>query len=215
MQTLLLFLLHAPALAGSTPIEIEAASPTATDGTILFVHNRTTTLQLSAGFDGNLPAYVLVGPTVGGANPSCPPQISPVCLGLANPWFLLGNAQLNAQGNGVFTYDVPDTIPPRPAFLQVGIPSPTFGPIFTGLRGVRFLTEDGDADGDGVTNAFEIDRGTDPTVQDTDGDGLLDPTEILGWNTDPNNPDTDGDGTTDGDEVNVFGTNPLDPNSRP
>ena len=49
--------------------------------------------------------------------------------------------------------------------------------------------EDGDDDGDGLSNQEEADLGTDP-----------------------NNPDTDGDGLADGDEV-TLGTDPLDPNS--
>lgn len=43
-----------------------------------------------------------------------------------------------------------------------------------------------DADNDGLSNELEYANGTEPTVADTDGDGL-----------------------SDGDEVNVYGTNPL------
>ena len=40
--------------------------------------------------------------------------------------------------------------------------------------------EDGDEDydGDGITNKFEITLGTDPTLSDTDGDGLNDYDEV-------------------------------------
>ena len=48
---------------------------------------------------------------------------------------------------------------------------------------------------------------TDPTVADTDGDGVEDGIETA-LGTDPLNPDTDGDGLTDGEE-RQFGTNPL------
>ncbi|MFQ5910830.1 MAG: hypothetical protein ACE5IJ_08960, partial [Thermoplasmata archaeon] len=47
---------------------------------------------------------------------------------------------------------------------------------------------------------------TDPTLSDTDLDGLNDYEELLN-NTNPLLDDTDGDGLTDGDEVKVYGTN--------
>ena len=47
----------------------------------------------------------------------------------------------------------------------------------------------------------EVQRGTDPNVTDTDGDGLDDAAEVLVHRTDPTNPDTDGDGINDGAEV--------------
>lgn len=55
-------------------------------------------------------------------------------------------------------------------------------------------TIDGDIDGDGIENTLEIKIGTSPMSADTDGDGLLDPTEV----TDLSHPaDTDGDGKID------------------
>ena len=65
----------------------------------------------------------------------------------------------------------------------------------------------GDPDGDGLVNADEHQWGTDPTVADTDGDGLSDGRE-LGTDgdadpttvTNPLSPDTDGDGLWDGEE---------------
>ncbi len=86
-------------------------------------------------------------------------------------------------------------------------------------------TPDGDPDGDGLTNAGEFLRQTDPNNPDTDADGLTDlvETNTRVWvgpadtGTDPRDPDTDGDGLPDGVETNtgVFvssldtGTNPL------
>ncbi|MCA9859397.1 MAG: hypothetical protein KC438_06715, partial [Thermomicrobiales bacterium] len=92
-----------------------------------------------------------------------------------------------------------------------------------------------DTDLDGLSDADEIARGTDPTVADTDlggrtdgeevlidgtdpldgaddrfdgdGDGLF-TFEELALGTDPANPDTDFDGVSDGAEVEA-GTNPL------
>jgi len=96
---------------------------------------------------------------------------------------------------------------------------------------------DADSDGDGLTNRFELQYGTDPNNPDTDGDGLPDGWEIkygydplkresdaalnsdedgdgltllqeARYGTDPRNRDTDGDGVSDGDEV-ALETNPL------
>jgi hypothetical protein len=71
-----------------------------------------------------------------------------------------------------------------------------------------------DADGDGLTNLQEFQRGTDPKNPDTDGDGLSDGFEVNTSHTLPTEPDTDRDGRRDGQEVNgpIF-TNPLDADS--
>jgi hypothetical protein len=66
-----------------------------------------------------------------------------------------------------------------------------------------------DPDGDGLSNADELEQGTDPNNPDTDGDGLSDGDEIHVYGTDPLNRDTDGDGLLDGEEVNVHGTDPA------
>ena len=67
-----------------------------------------------------------------------------------------------------------------------------------------------DSDGDGLTDAEEMDLGTDPNDPDSDGDGLNDGYEIdIG--TDPNDPDSDDDGIPDGTEIDI-GTDPNDPN---
>ena len=66
-----------------------------------------------------------------------------------------------------------------------------------------------DADGDGLANAVELEKGTDLTKADTDGDGISDLEEISQRKTDPCNCDTDGDGLTDGDEL-VLNLNPLE-----
>jgi hypothetical protein len=57
-----------------------------------------------------------------------------------------------------------------------------------------------DTDGDGLSDAVEKARATDPGAQDSDDDGLSDVQEVL-WKTAPDNPDSDGDGLTDGEEV--------------
>ena len=70
-----------------------------------------------------------------------------------------------------------------------------------------------DTDGDGLTDAIEMELGTDINKADTDEDGLSDFAEYDQYKTDPLNPDTDGDGLSDGDEVNSYSTNPLEADS--
>ena len=64
-----------------------------------------------------------------------------------------------------------------------------------------------DNDGDGFTNAQEIEFGTNPLSSDTDADRLEDAAE-RGRGTNPTLADTDGDGLDDGDEVRL-GLDPL------
>jgi hypothetical protein len=75
-----------------------------------------------------------------------------------------------------------------------------------------------DTDGDGLSDAVEIDGeygpATDPDHPDTDGDGLSDGEELREYGTDPANPDTDGDGHGDGAEVSA-GADPTDPDDTP
>ncbi|MCF7837945.1 MAG: OmpA family protein [Candidatus Marinimicrobia bacterium] len=70
-----------------------------------------------------------------------------------------------------------------------------------------------DSDGDGLTDAEEIEMGTDPFNPDTDGDGLTDYEEVRTYFTDPLNPDSDWDGLTDGAEVHIYATDPLNPDT--
>jgi hypothetical protein len=66
-----------------------------------------------------------------------------------------------------------------------------------------------DTDGDGLTDADELRRGSDPNSTDSDGDGLEDGDEVYVHRTDPADADTDGDGLSDGAEVNTHGTDPT------
>jgi len=66
-----------------------------------------------------------------------------------------------------------------------------------------------DSDGDGLSDTFEGEIGTDPFNPDTDGDGLNDGEEVNLYNTDPLNPDSDYDGLKDGEEVLTYKTDPL------
>lgn len=72
------------------------------------------------------------------------------------------------------------------------------------------VVEDVDSDGDGLTDAEEIQAGTDPTNPDTDNDGLGDREEVQTYGTDPLDADTDGDTYLDGGEV-AGGYNPNGP----
>lgn len=67
-----------------------------------------------------------------------------------------------------------------------------------------------DSDGDGLTNAEELDAGTSVSKPDTDSDGLGDKEELQVYGTDPRRTDTDGDGFFDGQEVRS-GYNPNGP----
>jgi hypothetical protein len=69
-------------------------------------------------------------------------------------------------------------------------------------------TAGADPDNDGLTNAEELAAGSNPTLPDTDGDGLLDGAEVKTHDTDPNKADTDGDLLSDAEEVNTHKTNP-------
>lgn len=66
-----------------------------------------------------------------------------------------------------------------------------------------------DSDMDGLSDAEELEIGTDPYDPDSDKDGLSDFDEVRKHKTDPNNPDTDYDGLKDGAEVYTHKTEPL------
>lgn len=82
-------------------------------------------------------------------------------------------------------------------------------PFNTSNTQVTVLGQNEDYDDDSVTNKKEVDEGTDPTLKDTDGDGLPDNEELYTVGSDPNDPDTDGDGLSDGVEVNNHDTEPT------
>jgi Bacterial TSP3 repeat len=64
----------------------------------------------------------------------------------------------------------------------------------------RVTISDVDTDNDTLTNAEELELGTNPNSADTDGDGLSDKQELeLG--TSPNSSDSDSDGISDGEEI--------------
>lgn len=102
----------------------------------------------------------------------------------------------------------------------------TFGRDWMGgpatLSVVDITPDDPDTDGDGITDADEVDLyGTNPELADSDGDGLDDPVELFDilcgpmgdQRPDPTNPDSDGDGLSDGYEVNVVNSDACNPDS--
>ncbi|NHJ04321.1 MAG: hypothetical protein EAX90_05830 [Candidatus Heimdallarchaeota archaeon] len=65
-----------------------------------------------------------------------------------------------------------------------------------------------DTDNDRISDSEEVKLGSNPTLADTDGDGLNDYAEIYVTKTDFNNPDTDEDGISDYFEVYFYHSNP-------
>ena len=70
-----------------------------------------------------------------------------------------------------------------------------------------------DPDADGFDNQQEFLLGTNPTLSDSDSDGLSDSEEVNTYSTDPLDPDSDDDGLSDGNEVNTYSTDPNDTDS--
>ena len=69
-----------------------------------------------------------------------------------------------------------------------------------------------DTDNDGLNDSYEwLTLMTDPTLNDTDGDGLTDGNEVLTLMTNATLNDTDGDGLNDGWEVRYNGTSGVNP----
>ena len=68
-----------------------------------------------------------------------------------------------------------------------------------------------DLDEDDLTNLEEYINNSNPLLNDTDSDGLLDGEEVKVYFTQPDNEDSDSDGVSDGEERRN-GSDPLDPN---
>lgn len=101
-----------------------------------------------------------------------------------------------------------------------GLPDPWEEIYFPG--DLTKLSGNADYDGDGLTDAQELAKSTNPTKADTDDDGLRDGVETntgvyvsaTDTGTDPLKADADNDGRGDGDEVNgPPKTDPFDPDS--
>jgi hypothetical protein len=88
--------------------------------------------------------------------------------------------------------------------------------------GANYSLTNPDSDGDGVTdgaedidrdslsNAEEVEAGTDLQAYDTDNDSLGDGAELIVFSTSPTKSDTDGDGLPDSVEINSTALDPTD-----
>ncbi|BCX47989.1 phosphoesterase PA-phosphatase [Haloferula helveola] len=108
-----------------------------------------------------------------------------------------------------------------------GIPD-FFEEAYTTPPSITSMLPGDDPEPDGLTNLEEYQNATDPTVADTDGDGLTDGEEVNGllnpWSggvagalpgepTDPNKSDSDGDTLSDFVEVDAGNGSVTDPNA--
>lgn len=111
-----------------------------------------------------------------------------------------------------------DTPPSLPSgdFVVPPVPPPDASGSIDYLLGAPLVSSSGlvvqagenDTDRDGLTNDQESQAGTNPAVQDTDGDMLSDGDEVKKYRTDSLKADSDGDGYTDAQEIKN-GYNPL------
>jgi hypothetical protein len=122
-------------------------------------------------------------------------------------------AETTVQGEGGNASYVAAMIGDAVETVTVATPEPTPEPSLPEATSIPFPpapTEIStfDSDADGLNDSDEALYGTDPGNPDSDGDGLLDGTEVLQLGTSPVSSDTDGDGLLDGDEVGIYGTSP-------
>ena len=80
---------------------------------------------------------------------------------------------------------------------------------------LTMLSENGDADSDGLIDKGEFLAGADPTNPDTDGDTISDGAEVVSWRSNPTSRDSDSDGIEDQEEIaeNPVVTNPANEDS--
>jgi cysteine-rich repeat protein len=172
-----------------------------------FVSGSTLTIRVTGQPPGTV-MNLIVGTNIA-APGLCPPPIAPTCLDLSAGFTNLGTATTNAAGVAQFVINTPAALPPRAEFQAYGARAGTYylsnSVLLTSYVGTA------DADNDGLSNAQEIQAGTDLLNPDTDGDGLNDGGERAAG-TDPRDPDSDDDGLADGGELNA-GTNPLNPDT--
>lgn len=152
-----------------------------------------------------------------GATPSGTPTLPPdyVLGGGGLPWMRIigvGVVVLLVLGGGMAFYQLRSTNTttiPQPT-TPTSDTVPTTIPDTTIPNPAIIPTINPDQDGDGLSTEQETTLGTDPTIADTDGDGLFDGEESTAYQSDPLKSDTDGDTYSDGDEVRN-GYSPIGP----
>ena len=134
-------------------------------------------------------------------------QTSDMSADRLNAYGLQSGDTWNASDHLPVVVDVALSSAQADDFDEDGVPdltdncTDTFNPDQADFNGNGLGDACEDSDQDGVWDADELLLGTDPTVQDTDGDGLTDGAEIDLFNTDPLSGDSDNDGVSDALEL--------------
>src|SRR5271157_3460001 len=159
----------------------------------------------------NIPSFQVTGANLTGSTFSFYPPYSP-------PVITVNSATIGQSGtSATLNITVAPNILGSFALVATNAAGPSSqvpGPNNT----FNIIDPNGDADGDGLTNAVEVAIGTSPVNPDTDGDGMPDGWEVF-YGLNPLNPadanqDADGDGLTNLQEFQL-GTNPRNPNRVP
>jgi hypothetical protein len=159
----------------------------------------------------NIPSFVATGVGLTGSSFSFVPAF-------AVPPITINSATISPDGTSA-TLNITISPGAAGAFTLVATNgSGSSSGIASPSNTLNVLAPDDDADGDGLTNAFEVAIGTDPLNPDTDGDGMPDGWEVF-YGLNPLNPadanmDADGDGLTNLQEYQA-GTSPRNPNRVP
>jgi cytoskeletal protein RodZ len=147
---------------------------------------------------------------------------------LSNPVAATAPAPSDEPISSGNSFTEPEVIPSKPVVtppVGTNVPPPTSidpntaPPMIAATNTAQAMIDPGavvapitpptdDQDKDGLSDAREVELGTDAMKADTDGDGLSDGDEVLKYRTNPLVPDTDGDTFPDGVEVQK-GYNPL------
>ena len=112
-----------------------------------------------------------------GAGESCPAVMGGACLGLAGSPTRMAVGTADGDGNGEF--DIPVPYLPRFAGIEIcgQLVSNRDGEWYTSNVSCTLL--DIDTDRDGLADSVELALGTDPLLEDTDGDGRRDGDDCL------------------------------------
>jgi hypothetical protein len=171
-------------------------------GSVIFEHLRQR-------FEGNL--VIPAGATTGTFIPVEPdnPYILPGASGLV-AWYL-------TSGFGTGTFTGPHNII---SAFSITIPGLQWDPAgHPDNRATLIIEGKVDSDCDFIPDEVELATGTNPFMDDTDGDGLIDGSEDANHNgqldlgeTDPSKWDTDGDGLSDGLELGLTSPEGTDTN---